>query len=126
MLKKVIIGFSVLLLLVFVLFKLKSSFGFNDNSLNVEIDSKLDMEKVKIYKGYFPADELKIENINKSEKLLIFKGQQIQSIKTDYGENDFIFIYADKLYCRFRHFKTNNRQIDTYRFKLNKIDDELK
>jgi hypothetical protein len=122
--KKGVIFFCVMLLVVILLFNFKSYFGFNDNSLNVNVGSKLDISKVKIYKGFFPFDSLDMEKMNGLNKL-IFKGHQTQKIETDYGENDFIFVYSDKLYCKFRHNKTNNRQGDTYTFVLNKTEDDL-
>jgi hypothetical protein len=106
-------------------FILKSYWGFNDNSLIVSVDSKLNLNKVKIYKGFFPFDTLKVDKLKDLDKL-IFNGEQLEKIQTDYGENDFLIVYANRYYYKFRHIKTNNRQSDTYTFKLSKIKNDLK
>jgi hypothetical protein len=106
-------------------FMLKSYFGMNDNSLSVHVDSNLNLSKVKIYQGFFPFDTLKIDKVKDLQKL-IFNGKQLEKIQSDYGENDFIIVYENRYYCKVRHNKTNNRQSDTYSFKLCKMKDHLK
>jgi hypothetical protein len=117
---------GIVLIGVFIaFFTLKSYFGFNDNSLSVRVDSNLNLSKVKIYKGFFPFDTLKVDKVKELHQL-IFNGKQLEKIQSDYGENDFIILYNDRYYCKVRHNKTNNRQADTYSFKLFKNKDDLK
>lgn len=117
---------GIVLIGVFIaFFTLKSYFGFNDNSLSVRVDSNLNLSKVKIYQGFFPFDTLKIDKVKDLQKL-IFNGKQLEKIQSDYGENDFIIVYENRYYCKVRHNKTNNRQSDTYSFKLCKMKDHLK
>jgi hypothetical protein len=101
-----------------VLYYYETNFDLNSNSFEVELVG-LDKKKLKIYKG-----ENLSHLINKKEKLIFNKGKK-KTLNTNYGENDFVFVYSDSLCCKIRHIKTNDNQVDKYNFELKKMNDSI-
>lgn len=104
---------------------LKPYLGYNSNQLKVTVDQSLDMNQLSIYKGFYTSDGVFDHEKFEQKGTLIFKGKSLKPLANDYGENDFLLIYADSCYIQFRHFKTNNKQRDTYRFKIFLKDNKI-
>lgn len=104
---------------------LKPYLGYNSNQLKVTVDQSLDMNQLSIYKGFYSNDGVLDHEKFEQRGTLIFKGKNLKPLANDYGENDFLLIYADSCYIQFRHFKTNNKQRDTYRFKIFLKDNKI-
>lgn len=120
--------FSISILAIFtVLYCNRSYFGFNQNSLQIKVGGNLDLNKIHIYKGFYPSFHYKSE-IGKAikNKDLIFEGKTIKNFETIYGENDFIISYDKKYAIIIRYFKTNNRQCDLFELEFIKSTDGIK
>jgi hypothetical protein len=109
----------------FLKFSPKCNSHICDNSLNVRIDLPLLSEKLKIYQGFFSINRKSDSEIILNRGTKIYDGTIIKQLENDYGENDFLLIYDEKYYYQFRHFKTNNKQIDSYGFNIYKKSDTI-
>lgn len=97
---------------------LKPYLGYNTNQLKVSVDQPLDVNQISIFKGIYTNKRVSEFELFKWRRVLIFNGINLKTIVNDYGENDFLLVYTDSCYMQFRHFKTNNKQRDTYQFKI--------
>lgn len=114
----------IMLGVTYTVFSLNKTFLllWNANTICVETQNPLQKEKVKIMYGNPGA------SINrKSDKELFYdgnfkttfyKGKKVEDLPNKYGENDFLIIYADSLYCSFRHYKLNRRKQHDYHFNF--------
>lgn len=120
--KQIILPLSFIsILLLFYYFK--SFFGFNSNTITVQVEKPLSIELLTIKKGFIARDK---KTIHAKKRITIMKKGKLNStIKTDYGENDFLITYADSVQLAFRHFKTNNRMNDVYDFRIFKKKNKL-
>lgn len=100
-------------------------FGHNSNSLIVSVESPLNQEQLTIETGFFTINRESDRELFEKDNEIIFKGKEIRRVENDYGENDFLIKYADSCYFQFRHFKTNNKQRDTYNFKIYLKDNQV-
>lgn len=103
----------------------KPYLGYNTNQLKVTVDQSLDVNQLSIFKGFYSINRTSDRVLFKRKSTLIFKGKNLKPLANDYGENDFLLVYADSCYFQFRHFKTNNKQRDTYRFKIFLKDNKI-
>ena len=92
--------------------------GYNSNRLIVSMESPLNKDKLTIETGFFTINRESDAELFNTKNDIIFKGKELKRIENDYGENDFLIKYADSCYFQFRHFKTNNKQRDTYNFRF--------
>lgn len=100
-------------------------FGYNSNRLIVSVESPLKQEELTIETGFFTINRESDKELFEKKNGIIFKGKEISRIENDYGENDFLIKYADSCYFQFRHFKTNNKQRDTYNFRIYLKDKQI-
>ena len=97
---------------------------WNTNKVNVETESPLTSEKVKIEFGISvntisrPNDT---ELFSDREKYTtIYDGKKLNGIINEYGENDFLVTYDNVFYYSFRQFKFNRRHQHSYDFRISK------
>ena len=110
---------SVILVLGYVF---RSFIGFNNITASLNTSPSIRRTEIKIYKGWYShSDTLFPKNRGK----LIFDGINFFPFDTDYGENDFLVVYSDSCYTKFRHFKTTNRMSDVYSIHLSKSKNKL-
>lgn len=117
---KYFIVFIALILIFSYVFK--SFLGFNDISISLNTSKSVNRKEIKIYKGWYNMTDTFFPT-NKGK--LIFDGLKFLPFETDYGENDFLVVYSDSCYAKFRHFKTTNRVYDTYSINLSKSKNKL-
>lgn len=104
-----------------VLFKLNKDFLmlWNANTLQVEVEDGLELEKIQLYYGpevlSQDATEL-LPYISEMDK--IYDGKQIMEIACNYGPNDFILLYDNTYIASFSHWKFNRRHQHDYSFLL--------
>ena len=125
--KKWLLILSIIIISTFLFFKINQRIKIIDlTSINVETGNKLDVEKVKIYQGYYTINRENDEEIfnNKFSKI-VFDGKSNCKIITDYGENDFLVIYDNKYYFQFRQICTNSNYYYKYNLKLYKKGNEI-
>lgn len=103
-------------------YEFRSFLGLNEITINLDSSNLIKRNKIKIYKGWYKHSDTLIPS-NKGK--LIFDGKKFIPFETDYGENDFLIIYADTTYTKFRHFKTTNRMYDNYSFYFSKSKNNL-
>jgi hypothetical protein len=101
------------------------SANFNYNKFSVEVRSPLLDYKLKIFKGFYTINRSSDNELFNKKGQIIFDGKALGKIQNDYGENDFLIVYDDTYYFQFRHFKTWNRQVDAYDFKLSESNDTI-
>jgi hypothetical protein len=118
-LKASVLIISIILVLGYVF---RSFIGFNDVSISLNTSYSIKRTEIKIYKGWY-SHSSKLFPKNKGK--LIFDGIKFLPFDTDYGENDFLVVYSDSFYTKFRHFKTTNRMYDIYTFNLSKSNNKL-
>lgn len=124
---------GILLIIIFILGIIKLNNDFlllwNSNKINVETESPLTKDKVKIEFG------ISVNTINRSTDADLFKnrekyrvlydGADKNEMINDYGENDFLITYDNKYYFSFRQYKFNYRHQHEYNFhffqKENKV-----
>lgn len=102
---------------------------WNTNKVNVETESPLTSEKVKIEFGISvntisrPNDT---ELFSDREKYTtIYNGKKLNEIINEYGENDFLITYDNEFYYSFRQFKFNRRHQHSYDFRLLKQANDI-
>ncbi|CAL2093032.1 hypothetical protein [Tenacibaculum sp. 190524A05c] len=97
---------------------------WNTNEVNVETESPLTSEKVKIEFG-ISVNTISRANdsvlfSNRERYTMIYDGQQLNEIINEYGENDFLITYDSEFYYSFRQFKLNRRHQHIYDFRISK------
>lgn len=113
----------LILSLIFILgYEFKSFLGFNDISISLNTPSYIRRKQIKIYKGWYSQSDTLLPT---KKGKLIFDGQKFLRFETDYGENDYLIIYSDSCYTKFRHFKTTNRMYDIYSIYVSKLNGKL-
>ena len=102
---------------------------WNTNKVNVETESPLTSEKVKIEFGISvntisrPNDT---ELFSDREKYTtIYNGKKLNGIINEYGENDFLITYDNEFYYSFRQFKFNRRHQHSYDFSFLKQANDI-
>ncbi len=98
----------------------KPYLGYNANELIVEVEKPLEQCQLSIETGFFSDLKASKEDLLRKKQFLVYDGNELQQIRNDYGENDFLLKYADTCYVLFRHNKTNNKQRDSYHFQVYK------
>lgn len=79
----------------------------NKNSIEVQVDDGIDLDKIKI--------ELLIKGTD-YKNIDIFNNGSTYSIPKEYGENDWNLSYNETSFGALRHFKTNNHHDHNYSF----------
>lgn len=125
--KKWLLILSIILISTFLFFKINQRIKIIElTSINVETENKIDIEKVKIYQGYYTINrENDAEIFNNKFSKIVFDGKSNGKIVTDYGENDFLLIYDNKYYFQFRQICTNCNDYYKYNLKLYKKANEI-
>ena len=125
--KKWLLILSIFLVSIFLFFKINQRIKIIElTSINVETENQIDVEKVKIYQGYYTINrENDAEIFNDKFAKIVFDGKANGKIKTDYGENDFLVIYDNKYYFQFRQICTNCNDYYKYNLKLYKKANEI-
>lgn len=113
---KILIPILIITILLINYRFIKSSLGYNSNQLNVTVESPLKSNLITIATGFFSINRESDRMLFNSKVDIVYKGKELKQIRNDYGENDFLIKYADTCYYEFRHFKTNNKQRDSYCF----------
>ena len=125
--QKLALLFCILAISVFLLFKFNERIKIVElTSINVETENEIDVEKVRIYQGYYTINrENDAEIFNDKSAKIVFDGKSNGKAKTEYGENDFLLIYDNKYYFQFRQFCTNDNDFYKYNLKLSKKENKL-
>ncbi|CAL2055558.1 hypothetical protein [Tenacibaculum sp. 190524A05c] len=97
---------------------------WNTNAVNVETESPLTSEKVKIEFGIsvntISRTNDRVLFSNRERYTTIYDGKQLNEIINEYGENDFLITYDNEFYYSFRQFKLNRRHQHIYDFRISK------
>lgn len=81
----------------------------DQNKLNVVVDNNLDLDKVRIDKGFYSINKSSDENLIKMGlDKVVYSNQKAKSFETICGENDFLVVYDNEFYAIFRHFIPND------------------
>ena len=125
--KKWLLILSIILVSTFLFYKINQRIKIIElTSINVETENEIDVEKVKIYQGYYTINrENDAEIFNDKSAKIVFDGKSNGKAKTEYGENDFLLIYDNKYYFQFRQFCTNDNDFYKYNLKLSKKENKL-
>ena len=125
--KKCLLILSIILISTFLFFKINQRIKiFELTSINVETENQIDVEKVKVYQGFYSINrENDSELFNNKFSEIVFDGKSNGKIKTEYGENDFLITYDDKYYFQFRQICTNDNDYYKYNLKLFKKENEI-
>ena len=125
--KKWLLILSIILVSTFLFFKINQRIKIIElTSINVETENEIDVEKVKIYQGYYTINrENDAEIFNNKFAKIVFDGKANGNIITDYGENDFLVIYDNKYYFQFRQICTNHNDYYKYNLKLYEKANEI-
>ena len=79
------------------------------NKLNVHVDNTLDLDKVRIDKGFYSINKSSDENLIKMGlDKVVYSDRKAKSFETICGENDFLVVYDNEFYAIFRHFIPND------------------
>lgn len=101
------------------------------NNLNVIVDNTLDLDKVRIEKGYYSINKSSDENLIKMGLYeVVYSDRKAKSFETICGENDFLVVYDNEFYAIFRHFIPNDfydgiPEPHTYNFNLKRNGDKI-
>jgi hypothetical protein len=114
----IILTTAVGFILLFFYYKL-TNFDLNSNRFEVTTGGDINIQKLKVYKGEV------LRNTKKLADKIIYENGKTFDLKTNYGENDFLFVYADSLCCTIRYIKTNDNMIDVFYFHLNRVKDKI-
>jgi hypothetical protein len=90
------------------------------SSLDVRVGDDMSVDSVKVVRGFYSIDranDLELFQDNVGDRT-VYDGRQIGPLDTDYGENDFLIVYADRYYFQFRHWIFNSNNQHDYRFQL--------
>lgn len=130
--QKIVIILTILTLLVaWGIFYINKHYYviWNANTTEVKTVNKLDPTRVKIFFGISVNtinrinDEFVFTDMDKY--LTIYDGREKNKIFNEYGENDFLVTYDDKLYLTFRHFKLHHRAQHDYHFNFIKMKNNI-
>lgn len=102
---------------------------WNTNKVNVETESPLTSEKVKIEFGISVntisrANDTELFS-NREKYTTIYDGKKLNEIINEYGENDFLITYDNEFYYSFRQFKLNRRHQHSYNFRFLKQANDI-
>jgi len=125
--KKLVLILCVLAISIFLIFKINKMIKIVElTSINVETENQLDVEKVKVYQGYYTIERKSDAEMfeNKYDEI-VFDGKGNGKIKTEYGENDFLVTYDNKYYFQFRQFCTNDNDYYKYNLKILKKSNQI-
>jgi len=103
---KYIIFFGILLVGLFVAYKLAVS--PSKNEIIVTVDNNLDIDKVKIELGFYSANSGNDFNLTKNGLMEVVYEKTSRPFETICAENDFYLTYDNKYYTIFRHFIPND------------------
>jgi hypothetical protein len=103
---KYIIAFGILLVGLFVAYKLVVS--LSKNEIIVTVDNNLDIDKVKIEFGFYSINSGNDFNLTKNGLEKVVYEKTPRPFETICGENDFYLTYDNKYYTIFRHFIPND------------------
>lgn len=95
---------------------------WNSNSITVTTNSSLSLGDVKVEFGISVNTIGRLTDADlfdhREKYTVLFDGKYKEPIVNEYGENDFLITYDNKLYFSFRHFKTNRRHQHDYSIHL--------
>lgn len=126
--KKILIIASVILLLVGggIVYMIQKSTNAPTaiDSLTVEVSKNLLIQKVKIEYGFNSLNRKNdLDLFKKRERYItFFDGEMRDTIRTKYGENDFLVTYDSTYYLSFRQFKTWGKSAHSYHFLIHQED----
>jgi hypothetical protein len=130
---KMLLKNRILIVAFFVLVTFFAFFQLNKiikiiefTSINIEVETPLNIKKVKVYQGYYSINRKSdAEMFNDTSNQVVFDGKGNGKIKTEYGENDFLVTYDNKYYFQFRQFCTNDNDYYKYNLKVLKKANKL-
>lgn len=109
-------------------YKKSVDFGMiNANKIRINVSDNLDFDKVKIVQGLFTINRKTDKEMFfdwRKDDIIVNNGK-VRRPKTEYGENDFLVIYDNRLYFEFRHFKFDDIQDNVYSFGFQQTDSGL-
>lgn len=129
--KKRIIKFGLVIVIVGGLLTYLLTSKADQNQLVVVVDNSLDIDKIRIDKGFYSINEGTDENLLKMGlDKVVYSDRKAKSFETICGENDFLVVYNNGFYAIFRHFIPNDfydgiPEPHTYNFNFKKIGDKI-
>lgn len=125
--KRILVVACFVLVTVFAFFQINKIIKIIElTSINVKTETPLNIEKVKVYQGYYSINRKSdAEIFNDTSNQVVFDGKGNGKIKTEYGENDFLVTYDNKYYFQFRQFCTNGNDFYRYNLKVLKKANKL-
>ncbi len=125
--KRILVVACFVLVTVFAFFQINKTIKIIEfTSINVKTENPLNIEKVKVYQGYYSINRKSdAEMFSDTSNQVVFDGKGNGKIKTEYGENDFLVTYDNKYYFQFRQFCTNDNDRYIYNLKFLKKSNKL-
>jgi len=127
---KKILAILILITLVFIiggLFLINKHIQplWGNDSLEVKVILPANIDSVKIEYGFNSINRKTDKELfdDRNRYILLFDGYEKNNIKTDYGENDFLITYKG-YYFSFRQFKTWNKAVHSYLFKISEQNNQ--
>ena len=95
------------------------------SSIIVTAIDDLNREKVRIKKGFFSINRANDSELFLDNSAKVVYDGYTSSLRTEYGENDFLIIYDKKYYFQFRNFVYDDNESAMYRCILQRKNDEI-